>query len=253
MLHEINNNNISITEDGAPILTYCYGVPDKFPYLHPFYAPNGQAVTEGEHTHKGYPPGIGFTPGTVNGETLEQSALTREKGMSTEGSGEFVIVTTWNPSEPLLIETCKINTHPPQTDVQVLDIAVELYAPTTSLKFTENIGLSCSTVDMEYRKASNANGRIGESEVNGNKSVWVTLSGITTAEQNPVGISIFPHPINGETTFLVEDASFGFLFAQAVPFTVNVGMTHTLKYRVIAYIGDLFTVDMWEYHQDYLD
>ena len=79
-----------------------------------------------------------------------------------------------------------------------------------------------------------------------------TLSGITTAEQSSVGVAIFPHPTNGETTFLAEDTSLGYLFARAVPFKVNVGLTRTLKYRVLAYIGDLFTVDVWKYHQDYI-
>ena len=78
-----------------------------------------------------------------------------------------------------------------------------------------------------------------------------TLCGLTTAEQEAVGIAIFPHPSNGDTTFLAEDASFGFLFAQRHPFTVNADTTRTLKYRVLAYTGDLFTVDLWGYHQAY--
>ena len=253
MIHEISKNKLSITRDSAAILTYCYGDPESPPYFHPLCAPNGQVVTEGEYTQGRYPPGICFTLGTVNGEQLDQNALIREKMPSTEETlEEFTIVTTWNVSEPLLIETCTMDVHPPQTDVQALDIAISLYAPTTSLEFAGNIGLGCHTVEMEYRKAANANGRLGESEVNGNRSVWGTLSGITAAEQTSVGVAIFPHPTNGETTFLAEDASFGYLFAQAVPFKVNAGLTRTLKYRVLAYIGDLFTVNVWEYHQDYI-
>ena len=253
MIHQINNNKLSITEDGAPVLTYCYGDSESLPYFHPLYAPNGQVVTEGEYTQGEYPPGICFTLGTVNGEQLDWNTLTRERDPSSgEASEELTIVTTWNALEPMLIETCTTDVHTPQAEVQVLDIAVSLYAPTTSLEFSGNIGLGCHTAEMEYRKAADANGRIGESEVNGNRSVWGTLSGITTAEQSSVGVVIFPHPTNGETTFLAEDVSFGYLFAQAVPFKVNVGLTRTLKYRVIAYIGDLFTVDVWKYHQDYI-
>ena len=253
MIHQINQNELSITEDGASILTYCYGDPESPPYFHPLCAPNGQVVTEGEYTQGGYPPGICFTLGTVNGEQLDPNTLTRERYPSNaEDSGDFTIVTTWNALEPLLVETCTTDVHPPQTEVQVLDVAVSLYAPTASLEFGGNIGLGCHTIEMEYRKAADANGRIGESEVNGNRSVWGTLSGIPAAEQSSVGVAIFPHPTNGETTFLAEDASFGYLFAQSVPFKVNVGLTRTLKYRILAYIGDLFTVDVWKYHQDYI-
>ena len=60
MIHEINNNELSITKDNAPILTYSYGNAEGPPYFHPFYAPNGQMVTEGEYTHGQRPPGICF-------------------------------------------------------------------------------------------------------------------------------------------------------------------------------------------------
>lgn len=252
MIHEINKNELSIIEAGAPILTYCHSDLEKPSYLHPLYAPNGQVVTEGEYTQGERPPGICFTLGTVNGDRLDGSTLTREKGLSIEKAGEYTSFTTWNPSEPLLVKACTLVVHPRQTEIQMLDIAIALYAPKTSLEFAGNVGLTCHTVEMEYRKAADANGRIGELAVNGKRSVWATLSGITTAEQNTVGVAIFPHPTNGETTFLAEDASLGFLFAQAVPFKVNVGVTRTLKYRVLAYTGDLFTVDMWEYYQNYI-
>lgn len=253
MIHEINKNKLSITKDNASVVTYCYGDLGSPPYFHPLYAPDGQVVTDAECSQGAYPPGICFTLGIVNGEQLDPSTLTREREPSTSGvSDEFTIVTTWNASEPLLVETCTTDVHPPQTEVQVLDISISLYAPTTSLEFAGNIGLGCRTVEMEYRKAADANGRIGELAVNGNRSVWGTLSGVTTTEQSAVGVGIFPHPTNGETTFFAEDASLGYLFAQAVPFKVNVGVTRTLKYRVLAYVGDLFTVDVWKYHQDYI-
>ena len=249
----MNENELSIKKESAPILTYWYDDPENPPYFHPLSTPDGQVVTEGRYTESQYPPGVCFTLGTVNGTPLDPNVLTCEREYSTERiSEDFTIVTTWNASEPLLVETCTAEVHPPQSEVQVLDIAVSLYAPTTSLEFAGNIGLGCRTAEMEYRKAADANGRIGESEVNGNRSVWGTLSGITAAEQSSVGVAVFPHPTNGETTFLAEDASFGYLFAQAVPFKVNVGLTRTLKYRVLAYIGDLFTVDVWKYHQDYI-
>lgn len=255
MLHENNKNELSITENGAQVLTYCYSNLKRPPYFHPIYTPNGEVVTQGDNQTRGkYPPGLCFTLGTVNGEQLEAYLPTRERLRSTdENSGEFTIVTTWEHSEPFLIETCATKVHPRQAEVQVLDIEMSLYAPTTSLEFTGHIGLGCYTAEMEYRKAADANGRIGESEIKGTKSAWGALSGITAAQQNTIGITICPHPTNGDTTFLAEDTSLGYLFAQAVPFKVNVGVTRTLKYRVLAYTGDLFTVDIWKYHEDYID
>ena len=250
MLHEFNEKGLSITEDGAPILTCSHGGDaSRLPYLHPLYAPNGQVVTDDTSIGHQHPPGICFTRGTVNGTQLDYDEITRD---AEADSARFSIVTTWKKSaEPLLIETRTTEIHSRQTEVQVLDIAISLYAPSHPLEFAENIGLSCLAAEMEYRKAANADGRIGESEVNGNVSAWGTLCGLTTAEQEAVGIAIFPHPLNGDTTFLAEDASFGYLFAQAAPFTVRTDTTRTLKYRVLAYVGDLFTVDLREYYQDY--
>ena len=252
MLHEFNEKKLSITEDGAPILTCHYGHGDDVarpPYLHPLYAPNGQVVTDDMNIGHQHPPGICFTRGAVNDGELDHDEITRE---TSADSARFSIVTTWkNSAEPLCIETCTIETHPRQTEAQVLDITISLHAPSHSLEFAENIGLSCLTAEMEYRKAANADGRIGESEVNGNQSVWGTLCGLTAAEQAAVGIAILPHPSNGDTMFLAKDASFGYLFAQAAPFTIDTDTTHLLKYRVLAYVGDLFTVDLWQYYQDY--
>ena len=250
MLHEFNEKELSITEDSAPILTCYHGgdVADP-PYLHPLYAPNEQVVTDDTNIGHQHPPGICFTRGAVDGGQLDCDEITREMAAD---SARFSIVTTWkNSAEPLLIETWATEIHPRQTQVQMLDIAISLHVPSNSLKFTDSVGLSCLTVEMEYRKAANADGRIGESEVSGNVSAWGTLCGLTTAEQETVGVAIFPHPSNGDTTFLVEDASFGYMFAQAAPFTVDTDTTHALKYRVLAYTGDLFTVDLWEYYQDY--
>lgn len=250
MLHrEVSKTALSITEDGLPILACCYGDLERPTYLHPLYAPNGQVVTADGDNRAQYPPGICFTLGTVNGA---QRAAHERKLTVVESSEEFAIVTTSGVPEPLLIETFTTKVHLRQTEVQVLDIEVSLHAPTVSLEVAGNTGLACRAVEMEYRKASDADGRLGESEVNGNKSAWGTIAGITTAEQNAVGIAIFPHPTNGETIFFADDTSYGFLFAAVAPFTVDVGATRILKYRVLAYIGDLFTFDVWKYHQDYI-
>ena len=251
MLHEFNEKELSITEDDAPILT-CYHGGDVThpPYLHPLYAPNGQVVTDDTRIGHQHPPGICFTRGTVNGVQLNHDEITRD---TKADSARFSVVTTWKKSgEPLLMETCAVRVYPRQTEVQVLDIEISLQALRDSLEFTDNTGLGYLAVEMEYRKAADADGRLGESEVNGNISVWGTLCGLTAAEQKSVGVAIFPHPMNGETTFVAKDASFGFLFAQAAPFTVDAGETRTLRYRVLAYTGDLFTFDVWGYHQNYI-
>ena len=204
MLHrEDTEKELSITEDGTPILTYCYGDLERPPYFHPLYTPNGQVVTEGVETRAQYPPGICFALGTVNGEKLDQQPLTRQRMPSTgETSEEFTIVTTWGAQKPLLIETLTAKVQPRQTEAQVLDIEISLHAPTTSLEIAGNTGFAYYAVEMGYRRAMNADGRIGESEINGHTSVWGTLCGITAAEQEGVGVVIFPHPENGETTLL---------------------------------------------------
>ena len=251
MLHEFNEKELSITEDEAPILT-CYHGGDvaRPPYLHPLYAPNGQIVTDDTRIGHQHPPGVCFTHGIVKGVQLDHDEITRD---TKADSTRFSVITTWKSSEePLLIETYAVRVHPRQTEVQVLDIEISLQALRDSLEFTDNAGLGYLAFEMEYRKAADADGRIGESEVNGKASAWGTLCGLTAAEQEAVGVAILPHPSNDETIFLAEDASLGFLFAQAMPFTLNTDETHTLKYRVLAYTGDLFTFDVWGYHQDYI-
>ena len=251
MLHEFNEKELSITEDSAPILT-CHHGGDvaRPPYLHPFYAPNGQVVTDDTNIGHRHPPGICFTHGTVNGAELHHDEMTRDTEASSAG---FSIVTTWKDSaEPFLIETCKVEVHPRQTEVQVLDIELSLHAPNHPLEFTGDIGLSYLAVEMEYRKAANADGRMGESEVNGNLSVWGTLCGLTAADQEIVGVAIFPHPSNGGHNVFSPRTLLSDSFShKAAPFRINADTTRTLKYRVLAYTGDLFTVDLWGYHQAY--
>ncbi len=253
MLHsEVTDNELSITQDNAPILTCRYGRLESHPYLHPLYVPNGQIVTDHTDSRTQYPPGICFTIGNVNGKKLDQQELTRERTLSlAENSEKFAISTTWNNQQPLLIVTLTTKVYPQQTEVQVLDIEATLHAPTTSLEFTRNTGLGARTIEMEYRKTFNADGRIGETEVNGHKSAWGALSGITATQQNAVGIALLPHPTNAETSFFADDTAYGFLFAEATPFTVDAKATHTLRYRLLAYIGDLFTFDVWKSHNDY--
>lgn len=246
MLYEIDENRVSVfTEADTPILTCCYGDLERPVYLHPIYAPNGQPVTEGEQL----PPGLCFTLGTLNGEPIPPGRSTRE---TVPGTDAATVVTTWRDAEPFLIETWTVAAKPRRTEVQIVDITIALTAPAAALTFAGTTGLSCYVAAMEHRKAANADGRIGESEVNGKTAAWGTLAGITTAEQNALGIAICPHPENGETTFFARDAALGFLFAQTPPFTLTAGATHTLNYRLLAYIGDLFTFDLSQHYEDYI-
>ena len=151
MLHrEVSKTALSITEDGAPILTCCYGNLERPTYFHPLYASNGQVVTEDENNRAQYPPGICFVLGTVNGE--RQAAYERKPTLA-EAAEEFAIVTTSGVPEPLLTETFTTKVHLRQTEIQVLDIQISLHAPTTPLEIAGNTGLACRAVEMEYRKA----------------------------------------------------------------------------------------------------
>ena len=247
--HEATETTLVITEDGEPILTCYYGDTTNSPALHPVYAPDGQVVTVDATFGQAYPPGISFSLGTVSGGQYARNVSSRRWLTS---SDSFSIDSMWEDATGLfLIETYRVEVHPRQDEVQIVDIKISLRALKRSLELTGDVGLGYHAVEMEHRKAVDADTRMGESEVNGKVSAWGTLSGLTTAEQAPVGVAIFPHPANGPTTFFAEDASFGYLFAQAAPLVVSTVMMRTLKYRILAYAGDLFTVDVSEYYKDY--
>ena len=95
------------------------------------------------------------------------------------------------PQEPYLTETYKAEVHPRQNEVQIVDIEISLHAPKDQLEFTGDIGLGYLAVEMEHRKAVNADTRMGALEVNGKVSAWGTLCGLTTAEHAAVGVAIF--------------------------------------------------------------
>ena len=107
----------------------------------------------------------------------------------------FSIDSTWEATNgPFLIETYRAEVHPRQDEVQIVDITISLRALNRSLEFTGDVGLGYHAVEMEHRKAVDADTRMGELEVSGKVSAWATLSGISTAEMAPVGVAIFPHP-----------------------------------------------------------
>lgn len=258
MLDEVLGKEVSITEGGEPVLTFSYGEAVSFSYFHPIYAPNGQVVTEG--VEQKYPPGLCFTFGTVkdgSGKLVRRhgtiSSPDKKSFDSTtsEDYVKFLHTTSWGSDEPWLTKTYKITVYPLQNDVRIFDVTVVLRADSKPLTFEGEIGLGYHAVEMEHRKAANASGKIGELEVNGQESEWATLCGIIG--DAAVGLAILPHPENGETFFLAEDAYQGFLFAQTAPFNLNISEDREFKYRVLIYLGDLFTFDVWDYYQQYID
>lgn len=258
MMDEVSGKEINVTEKGEPILTYCYDESDSFSHFHPLYAPNGQAVTEGmTETGQQHLPGICFTFGTVsneNGKPIELCRSTptidRENSKAAAGeSAKFVSKSTWEAANSVLTEICEVIVYPLQNDVRILDLIVILHATSIPIKLEGKIGLSYQAVEMEHRKAANANGKIGESEVNEQESEWATLCGING--DTAIGVAILPHPANGQTLFLAEDAYQGSLFAQMASFTLNANENRELNYRVLIYLGDLFTFNVWDYYQNY--
>lgn len=294
---EVPGKELSITEEGSPILTYHYGDIASLPYFHPIYAPNGKVVTADGDVGQQYPSGLCFTLGTIKVSSgvagQDDQALPRRRNIvkpkPRTGSVKFDLVSSWELPETSLhlvspcdtakfgslalvfLELFTVTVYPLQEaeprnpdaasiedfsrsvdknpGVRVLDVYVGMSGSPVNLTFDGSIGLSYHAVDMEYRKVVDAKGRIGAAEVNGKASEWCTLGGIIDDE--PIGVAILPHPANGETRFIAEETSHGFLKAQTSSFTLEVPTTLSLKYRVLIYVGDLFTVDVSDYYQDY--
>ncbi|MDE0086537.1 MAG: PmoA family protein [Candidatus Poribacteria bacterium] len=258
MLDEVPGKQVTVTEEGESVLTYYYGESVSCSHFHPLYAPNGQVVTE--ETEQRHPSGIYFTLGTVNDDYAKPIKLQRSnpafdretfRSSATEESVKFVSKTTWEAANPVLTEICKVTAYPLQNNVRILDLTVILHAASNPITFEGEIGLGYHAVEMEHRKAANASGKIGESEVNGQESEWATLCGINS--DAAIGVAILPHPKNGQTVFLAEDAYQGFLFPQTAPFSLNANEKRELNYRVLIYLGDLFTIDVLDYYEDYID
>ena len=261
IVDEVPKEEISISEDGENVLTLNYGESSIPPFIHPVYALNGMRITEGiRDTKQHHLPGVCFSLGTVKDHNRKPLTL---KNGGTELNKEFIkksesksneilkIIshTTWIDSDVVLMEAIEINVKPVKNDLRILDLNVVLQAKAKEIFFDDDIGLSYSAVEMEYRKTANANGQIGEVEVNHNESQWATLCGIVA--NTAVGVAICPHPENGLTQFLVEDAYQGLLFAKTTTFKLSAGEERSLRYRVLVYLGDLFTFDIDEYYSEF--
>lgn len=257
MLEEVPGKEVSITEKGDAVLTYSYGETEAYAYFHPLYTPNGQVITEG--TLVRHLPGLCFSIGSVSNENGKHIRPQRSNPSleweicnsdTAKACVKFVCNTRWKDSDLEFVETCETEVHPIENGIRILDIAIMLQTQALPIAFEENTGLGFYASEMEHRKTANADGRIGEMEVNQQPSEWATLSGITA--NTAVGLALLPHPSNGQTIFIAEDAYQGYLQAQTPKFTLDANSTCTLRYRVVVYVGDLFTIDLSDYCDKYI-
>jgi hypothetical protein len=273
VFNEVPESELSIADGNRPILTYRYNAELYKPYFHPIHAPNGLIVTDDapeDHVHH---RGVCFAWGDVNGinywaETNCEASLRgrivhrefREKSVSSTYA-RFVVVNDWvapGGTKPLE-ETRHVTVHQPQPDYQAIDFQFDLRAQATDVVMgtpPAYHGLCYRAGEMEYRKVVNAESRLGESEVNGRASKWCALNGVVSDEA--IGVAIFDHPSNSRhpTQFFAMDDAFGFIstsFAYDEPYTIPAGETLSLKYRVLVYLGDLFTFDLWACYEAYTD
>ena len=250
------NKEITISDNGNPVLTYHYSKTVSHPYMHPIWTSNGQIVTEGFIENKQrYLPGLCFSVGEIkdkNGNTspIQQKSTTldREIIRKSESSDVLRIVseTTYKVPNAVLINTLQIDVQPIRNDVRILDLKVVLQAVSKPIELVGDIGLSYYAAEMEHRKTANADAKIGEAEVHRTESKWGTLCGIV--DNTAIGLAICPNPANGPTQFIAEDLYQGFLFAKTPTIIIKPHENRVLSYRVLIYLGDLFTFDVGEYY-----
>ena len=261
MFEEVSGTEISIKEEGEPVFTFSYGEDASLSHFHPLYTPNGFVVTTGMNgIEQHHPPGLCFTFGTVRNGS--RKLVKRRKVVPSPDEklsnrtlsnnyAQFIHTVLWVCEEPCLTEVWKVTVYPIQNDVRILDLTLVLGASSNLISFENEIGLGYHAAEMEHRKVANADSKIGESEVNGQESEWAALCGITS--DNAVGFAILPHIDNGRTLFQAEDTYQGYLSANTSPFILNANENRELKYRILIYLGDLFTFDVSNYHKKYID
>lgn len=255
LVDEAPNKEITLSENSNPVLTYHYNKTVSHPYMHPIYTSNGQIITEGlRENRQRHLPGLCFSVGEFRNEngntsTIKQKGTTldRESIRESISSKAFRIVgeTTYQVSDAVLINAFQIDIQPIRNDVRILDMKVVLQALSKPIELVGDIGLSYYAVEMEHRKTANADAKIGEAEVNRTESKWGTLCGIV--DNTAIGLAICPHLANGPTQFIAEDLYQGFLFAKTPSLIIDPQENRELIYRVLIYLGDLFTFDVGEY------
>lgn len=256
VVDEATNEEITLSENGNPVLTYHYSNTVSHPYMHPIYTSNGQIITEGlQEIRQRHLPGLCFSVGEVkndngNASPIKQKVTNIDKKIirKPNSSDAFRIVseTTYQVSDAGLKNSYQVDIQPIRDNVRILDMKVELQSLSKPIELVGDTGLSYFAVEMEHRKIANADGKIGEAEVNRTESKWGTLCGIV--DNTAIGLVICPHPANGPTQFIAEDIYQGFLLAKTPSLTINPQENRVLRYRVLIYLGDLFTFDVGEHY-----
>ena len=271
ILEERSGSELLITEDESPILTYRHGHELHKPYFHPIHAPDESIVTDDAPGDRPYHHGLWFAWENVDGvnycretdcDESERGRIVhrefRDKGVN-QYTAHFTVVNDWvapDNSKPIE-ELCQIRVHQPQEDRQLIDLQFNFRAQSRDVSIgvsPESQGLCFRGAEMEYRKVTNSEYSIGQSEVGGKASKWCSLNGVLSDEA--IGVAMFDHPSNlwHPTPFLALDDAIGFVstsFAFAKPHTIAAGETLTLSYRIVIYLGDLFTFDLWTCYDEY--
>ncbi len=255
VVDEATNQEITLSENSNPVLTYHYSKTVSHPYMHPIYTSNGQIITEGlQEIRQRHQPGLCFSVGEVknnngNASPIKQKVTEIDKKIirKSKASDVFRIVseTTYQLADAELKISYQVDIRPIRDNVRILDMKVVLQSLSKPLELVGDTGLSYFAVEMEHRKIANADGKIGEAEVNSTESKWGTLCGIV--DNTAIGLVICPHPANGPTQFIAEDVYQGFLLAKTPSLIINPHQNQVLSYRVLIYLGDLFTFDVDEY------
>ena len=271
ILEERSGSELSIMDGESPVLTYHHGGELHKPYFHPIYTPNGSIVTDDAPGDCPYHHGLCFAWEDVDGvnycretdcDESERGRIVHQEFRDKVANGHSAhvrIVNDWvAPNDSKSIEEiCRIKVHQPQEDRQLIDLEYNFCAQSRDVSIgvsPESQGLCFRGTEMEYRKVTNSEYSIGQSEVSGKAAKWCSLNGVLSDEA--VGVAIFDHPSNlgHPTPFLALDDSIGFVattFAFAKPHTIAAGETLSLQYRIVVYLGDLFTFDLWTCYDEY--
>lgn len=271
ILEERSGSELSIMDGESPILAYHHGHELHKPYFHPIHAPNGSIVTEDAPGDRPHHHGLCFAWEDVDGVNYcretdcnesERGRIVHreflEKSVDCHGA-RFTVINDWvapDNSKPIE-ELCQVRVHQPQVDRQLIDLQFNFCAQSRDVSINSSLesqGLCFRGAEMEYRKVTNSEYSIGQSEVSGKTGKWCSLNGVLSDEA--VGVAIFDYPSNLEhpTPFLALDDAIGFVstsFAFAKPHTITAGETLTLSYRIVVYLGDLFTFNLWKCYDEY--
>ena len=271
ILDESSGSELSIMDGESPILTYRHGHDLHKPYFHPIHAPDESIVTDDAPGDRPYHHGLWFAWENVDGvnycretdcDESERGRIVhrefRDKGVD-QYTARFTVVNDWvapDSSKPIE-ELCRIWVHRPQEDRQLIDLQFNLLAQSRDVSIgvsPESQGLCFRGAEMEYRKVTNSEYSIGQSEVSGKAGKWCSLNGVLSDEA--IGVAMFDHPSNPghPNPFFALDHAIGCVstsFAHAKPHTIAAGETVALSYRIVVYLGDLFTFDLWTCYDEY--